>query len=219
MHQLSQRQCAGVDLDYIFNWKEFIGPNLADPPLKNHSMYHSFIVAKEEGVVKFRAKRYPQDKEYVPRAGLRLVKEGVQFIPVGAADFRVESIPFDKINRTISVMTSMLPLGEKILIQNSYDRLRDKLEAAPKRKHLYEKLDLASLPKIDYSVRNGPPISICDDGLVEEITGDLLEESISEGSLEEIREDIDVCVYSEETALGWSSPTNVTGREICHSLV
>ena len=189
-----------VDLDYIFSWKEFIGPNLADPPLKNHSMYHSFIVAKEEGVVKFRAKRYPQDKEYVPRAGLRLVKEGVQFIPVGAADFRVESIPFDKINRTISVMTSMLPLGEKILIQNSYDRLRDKLEAAPKRKHLFEKLDLASLPKIDYSVRNGPPISICDDGLVEEITGDLLEESISEGSLEEIREDIDVCVYSEETA-------------------
>ena len=163
-------------------------------------MYHSFIVAKEEGVVKFRAKRYPQDKEYVPRAGLRLVKEGVQFIPVGAADFRVESIPFDKINRTISVMTSMLPLGEKILIQNSYDRLRDKLEAAPKRKHLFEKLDLASLPKIDYSVRNGPPISICDDGLVEEITGDLLEESISEGSLEEIREDIDVCVYSEEKA-------------------
>ena len=94
----------------------------------------------------------------------------------------------------------MLPLSEKILIQNSYDRLRDKLEAAPKRKHLYEKLDLASLPKIDYSVRNGPPISICDDGLFEEITGDLLEESISEGSLEEILEDIDVCVYSEETA-------------------
>ena len=71
-----------VDLDYIFSWKEFIGPNLADPPLKNHSMYHSFIVAKEEDVVKFRAKRYPQDKEYVPRAGLKVVKEGVQFIPV-----------------------------------------------------------------------------------------------------------------------------------------
>lgn len=185
-----------LELEYIFAWKQFIIPFLADPPLKNHSQYHSFMVNKEEDVVKFRAKRYPQDREFVPRAGIRIVRDGVNFEPVGAADFRVNSIPFDRISKTIRIMTSRLPLNEKITIQESWDRLRDRIELSPHRQHLLEKMDLNSLPKIIYET--APEVSISVNESFDEITGDLLEENISEGNLDEICEDIDVCVYSEE---------------------
>ena len=50
------------EVDYIFGWKEYISPLLAAPPLKNHSLYHSFSINKEEGVVKFRAKKFYIEK-------------------------------------------------------------------------------------------------------------------------------------------------------------
>ena len=43
-------------LDFIFGWKGFVTPWLADPPLTNHSKYNSFSVQKESGKVKFRKK-------------------------------------------------------------------------------------------------------------------------------------------------------------------
>ena len=187
------------EVDYIFGWKEYISPLLADPPLKNHSLYHSFSINKEEGVVKFRAKKLPQDKEYVPRAGIRIVREGVEFNPVGAAEFRVHSIPFDRINRTIRIMTSRLSLTCKMKVQESWDRMRDNLEALPRRIHLLEKMDLSKFPKDDFSAENVSHPLLQSSEEVEEISGDLMEEHVEEGDLDEICEDIDVCVYSDET--------------------
>ena len=84
-------------LEHIFGWKEFVTPWLADPPLTNHSNYNSFKWQKEEDSVKFRAKKLPQDNEFVPRAGIRLLKEETPFYPVDPAEFRTHEIPFDRI--------------------------------------------------------------------------------------------------------------------------
>ena len=37
------------ELDYIFNWKEYVIPHLEDPELKYHTKYNSFIFQLENG--------------------------------------------------------------------------------------------------------------------------------------------------------------------------
>ena len=44
----------------------------------------------------FRAKKMPQDKELVPRSGIRLLKENIEFEPVGCAEYRIERLNFDE---------------------------------------------------------------------------------------------------------------------------
>ena len=184
-------------LDFIFGWKSFVTPWLTDPPLANHSKYHSFALQKEGGKVKFRAKRLPQDTELVPRAGIRLLLDETIFYPVDSADFRTEEILFDKIFKAVSTITSKMPLCEKMRIQNSWDRLRGSLESFPRRRTSLRKMIITDLPK---QAKNDLPIAPdflrdAEDGNT--ISGDLHEEDIEEGSLEEIHEDMDVCVYTE----------------------
>ena len=72
---------------YVYDWKDFVTPNLTELPLCNHSKYHSFIFQNENGSVKFRAKFLPQmpDTCFYPRTGIRLMKPGITFTPVGPA--------------------------------------------------------------------------------------------------------------------------------------
>ena len=187
-------------LEYIFGWKEYVTPWLADPPLTNHSNYNSFQWQNEEGSVKFRAKKLPQESESVPRAGIRLLKEETLFYPVESAEFRTHDIPFDRIMKAVNILTSKLPLDEKMNIQSSWDRLRDSLEAVPRRRTMLRKMNLNELPKqVKKSIPITPPfLTASDDGNT--ISGDLYDENIDEGSLEEIIEDMDVCIYSDITA-------------------
>ena len=59
------------------------------------SKYNSFSFTVEDGEVKFRGKRLPQDTESSPRSGIRIVKKDVVFEAVGAANFRIENLQFD----------------------------------------------------------------------------------------------------------------------------
>ena len=187
-------------LEFIFGWKNFVTPWLADPPLVNHSNYNSFVVQKEDGKVKFRAKKLPQDSELEPRAGIRLLKDDTQFFPVDPADFRTHEIPFDRIFKAVTIVTSKLSLNEKMRIQSSWDRLRDCLEAAPRRMSLLRKMILTDLPKQAQNDLPVAPAFLRDKEDVNTISGDLYDENIDEGSLEEIHEDMDVCVYTDLTA-------------------
>ena len=47
------------ELLFIWEWRDFIKPNLSDRKLENHSFLHSFMVKKESGVSVFRAQKYP----------------------------------------------------------------------------------------------------------------------------------------------------------------
>ena len=66
---------------YVFGWKNFISDKLSEVELKNPSKFHT-IRSDENGDVKLRAKVLPQDQVIVPRAGLRLLKIGLQFSPI-----------------------------------------------------------------------------------------------------------------------------------------
>ena len=129
-------------LEFIYGWKSFVEPWLSNPPLVNHSKYHSFLLTCEEGKVKFRAKRLSQDVVMVPRAGIRLLRDNINYTPVGAADFRVETIPFAKIRKTVSIIASKMSLVEKINLQESWDRLEHSICSFPGKVHLVKKMYL-----------------------------------------------------------------------------
>ena len=43
------------ELLYAFGWKDHITSSLSDPALANHTKYNSFILTKENGLVKFKS--------------------------------------------------------------------------------------------------------------------------------------------------------------------
>ena len=67
---------------FTWDWKTYIEQELTDKDLENHSHYHMFQFVKEDESVKMRAKHLPQDLEWTPSTGIRLVKKGVLFEPV-----------------------------------------------------------------------------------------------------------------------------------------
>ena len=183
-------------LEYIFGWKSFVEPWLTNPQLTNHSKYHSFLWTREDGKVKFRAKRLPQDSSLEPRCGIRLLQDEIEFIPVGSADFRVENIPFARIKKTISIIAAKLTLVDKIKLQESWDRLEESLHSVASRRERLRHMNLLDLPK---QATSGIEVSceLIEDVDSNAISGDMYDECIEEGSLEEIVENIDVCVYTE----------------------
>ena len=56
---------------------------------------------KESEIVKMRAKRYPQDTEWTPATGIRLIKDGIVFDPVGASDFSIEKLDIPLLPRPV----------------------------------------------------------------------------------------------------------------------
>ena len=75
---------------FTYGWKDFITDHLSDIPLENHSKYNSFIITSENGLAKLRLKKLPQDSVLVPRAGIKLLKTGHPYDPVGVSDFRIK---------------------------------------------------------------------------------------------------------------------------------
>jgi hypothetical protein len=189
-----------VRLWYIFDWNNYITPQLADPPLSNHSKYNSFIISLEDGEAKFRGKKLPQhsDSELVPRAGIRLVKANHGYGPVGTADFRIEKIKFDSIQKGINIFLSKLPLEKRMSITTSWDALRSTLEALPKRSGNLQKMILTDFPLQTEVIVTAPSHLVPDDD-IPQLTGDLHPEEIVDGSIEdEAALDMDVCIYTTD---------------------
>ena len=84
---------------YTFDWKSFIEPNLSNPSLKNHSNFGAFQIKKENGLVKFRGKRYPYENEWTPETGICLLEPDVVFSPVKPAETRLDKLQLDKVFR------------------------------------------------------------------------------------------------------------------------
>ena len=183
---------------YIFSWKSYISDELSDPPLVNHSKYNSFLVSMEGGNAKLRAKKLPQDRELVPRAGIRLLKEGHGYGPVGPADFRIEGLNFEKIFRGLKIYLVKLPLTERMTIQTSWDKLRSILEGLPNRSANMVKMDLTDLPKQVVEVPILPEHLVVEDE-TPQLMGDIFAEVINYGHLEdEVTPGMDVCIYTQD---------------------
>ena len=93
-----------------------------------------------------RGKKLPQDTELVPRSGIKVIKENVEFTPVGVAEYRIENIKFDEIMRGLHIFMAKLTLKERMVVLTSWDRLRDSLESLPRRSESFPKMKLADLP-------------------------------------------------------------------------
>lgn len=182
---------------FIFGWKSFISEHLSDTPLENHSKYNSFIITSENGYAKLRVKKLPQDSEIVPRAGIRLLKKGHPYGPVKAADLRLERLNFDQVLKGIRIYTENLPLLEKMRIETSWDKLRDRLEELPK-STLYEYMVLSDLPTQRIEQVTIPSyLNVTDN--TPPIRGELYPELCVEGRVEEDASvDMDVVVYTKD---------------------
>ena len=139
-------------LNFIYDWKQYITEKLTHPPLKYQSKYNSFLLSVEmcdgKRSVMLRGKKLPQDTELVPRSGIRVIKDEIDFEPVGSAEFRTENLKFDEIMRGIHIFTAKLSLQERMVITSSWDRLRDHLESLPRRKESFD----ASLIAVVFSI-------------------------------------------------------------------
>ena len=186
-------------LFYTFDWKKFIEEKLSKVELKYHSFYHSFQVLREkDGCVAFRAKLYPQDEQYGPSEGIKLLKDDIEFEEVGASDFRVEKLNLEKVFSNLYKYFPELPLDVRIPVQSSWDALKETLEGLPSRVETFAKMNLKSLPK-QTSPQFDPPaqLQFVAEDEVPELQGELFPESLEEGDFSnEVVEGMDVCVYS-----------------------
>ena len=171
--------------------------------LKNHSFYNAFNFKKEmsdsEGMVtKMRCKRLPQDDEWEPPTGIRLVKPNTPYDPVPSADFRVEELMLPKIMENLQKYFRRMPTHVRVQVGNSWERVKTKLESLPRKQKNLPKMKLLDLPKAGTEPQPELPdeYSYLEDDVNElpEIIGDVFEENLFDAN---IRKDLDVVVYSD----------------------
>jgi hypothetical protein len=115
------------------------------------------MVKKEGDVGVLRAKKYPQDLgEWQPDDGIKLLKDKVDFSPIGVAEMRVEKLNLDEVFRGLyTKYFPQLSEQDKRKTVSSWESLRTTLENLPKKKNNFPKLKLLELPK---QVRNPNPV-------------------------------------------------------------
>ena len=194
------------EVDHLWStwdWSSFIQNHMAQD-LKNHSWYNAFQVKKEDGAVKLRCKKFPQDLEWKPATGIRLIKADIVFEPVPVGEFRVEDIKLDDIFKSVNKYLLTLNPSEKIKAASAWNRLRERLESLPRRRPNLPKLKLLDLPK---QVRE---LQVDSEGLpdlnldVPDLVGDLYPAELVESSFSStILVDMDVVVYTKSKSCPW----------------
>ena len=187
-------------LEYIWDWKMFALDNLCREELRNHSQYHAFNIKKEKGEARLRGKRYLFDKEWNPAAGIRLLNEGTTFEPVGAAEFRIETLNLKKIFQDLSRYYVTLPLEERMTVQTSWDNVRKKLEDIPFLSDNLKKLDLSHLPAqcLENQVLIPDHLAhLNKEDPIKDLEGDTFPEDLDEADFnQDLKEGLDVLIYS-----------------------
>ena len=190
-------------LQFIWNWRDYISEHLSDKDLKNHSFYNAFKISKEktvtEGMVtKLRCKRLPQDEDWEPPTGIRLVKANTPYDPVASADFRVNDLLLPKIMENLQKYFRRMPTHQRVKVDNSWGRLKDMLESLPRKQQNLPRMRIKDLPKLSDPLEPKLPdeydyIEEDVDGLPE-IIGDIFEENLFDAN---VCVDLDVVVYTE----------------------
>ena len=93
--------------------------------LRNHSFYNAFQFKKENGSVKLRCKKLPQDLEWKPPTGIQLIKNDVDFVPVPAEEFRVEDLKLYEIFKSLNRYLGTMGNDEKLKVSKSSDAVGD----------------------------------------------------------------------------------------------
>ena len=121
-------------LFYIYDWKQFISPNLTEKGLKNHSHYNSFQFKLDNGVVNLRAKKFPQNSEWHPEEGIQLLKDDINYEPVAPAEFREEDLNLEKVLTDLrKIYLPLVPEKDQKKVSDSWEKLVSTLERVPKK--------------------------------------------------------------------------------------
>ena len=188
-------------LFFIWDWRAFITPHFTNKMLANHSHYHAFQVKRDEDRVALRAKKYPQDPSWFPSEGIKLVKDGTDYVHVDVAPFRAEDLNLDKIMSDIrSKFLPSLPDTDKRKVEASWEKLTSTLVQMPKKilpkmrleELIQEKDTLADCELPNYLAEHTQP------AMHPELTGDLhlLPEVEEREFHEDARKGIDVVLWT-----------------------
>ena len=187
-------------LEYIWDWKMFVLDKLSDEELRNHSRYHGFNIKKEGGFVKLRGKQYLFDEEWLPYTGIRLIKEGTEFLPVEPADLRIDKINLSKVFQHLQRFFTTLPLIERMDVQGSWDNLREKLEKLPIQAKSFKKMEIHDLSPLDSNIPTILPqhfAHLSQDEDIPDLEGERFPEVLDEADFQEDnREGVDVLIYT-----------------------
>ena len=190
-------------LNFTWNWRDFISEHLSDKEIANHSFYNAFRIRKEETVsegrvVKLQAKRLPQDEQWEPNTGIRLLKPNISFDPVGCSDFRVKELMLPKIMEGLLKYFRRMPTQIRVTVGESWSRVKDLLESLDRRKVNLPKMRIQNLPKFQQSEDPKLPdeFSFVVDAneALPEITGDIFEENLFDMN---VRKDLDIVLYTD----------------------
>ena len=188
-------------LDYIWDWKFFVLDKLTKEELRNHSNYHAFNLKKESGFVKLRGKRFLFDDEWCPVTGIRVLKEGTEFSSVGPAEFRIEKLNLPKIFQHLQRFFLTIPLVERMVVQGSWDKLREHLEKLPSQAELLKKLDIFELKPQNSDIPINIPqhfAHLSQDEVIPDLEGETFPEELDEADFnEDVKEGVDVLVYTK----------------------
>ena len=151
-------------------------------------------------MVKLRAKRLPQDEEWEPPTGIRILKPNTPFEPVGSADFRVEQLMLPKVMEGLMKYFRRMPTHVRVDVERSWSRLKDRLESLERRKQNLPKMRLENLPKF-LPLEDNPHLpdefSFVDETneVLPELIGDVFEENLFDAN---VCKDLDVLVYTDD---------------------
>ena len=169
--------------------------------MRNHSKYHAFNIKKEKGEARFRGKRYLFEEEWIPAPGIRLLREGFVLRKIDVAPFRIEKLNLQKVFQDLQRYFATLSLEDRMTVQNSWERLRSRLETLPNTICRLPKMDLLILPKQDISLQAVIPEHlghIFVDDPVQDLEGETFPDDLDEGDFnQDIKEGLDVLIYSD----------------------
>ena len=116
---------------------------------------------------------------------------------VGCAEYRTERVNFDEIMKGVQTFLKKLPHEDGLPIVSSWNKVRDHIEALPRRAQRFPKMNLETLPKQQRLDLQVPEHLQSVEEINKELTGDTYEEFVEEGDLDdEIQENMDVCLYT-----------------------
>ena len=189
-------------LDFIWNWRDYIDPFLT--ALKNHSFYNAFKFSKENGQVRMRVKRLPQDSVWEPSTGIRLLKQSPSYEPVGCADFRVEELELPRVVANLEKYFKRLPTHTRHVVSDSWLRLKEKLERLPKMQKNFPPLKLSNIPdlsEVEAALPEEYEFIVTGDQEGPMIDGEMYEDGLFKSA---IKIGLDVVVYTTNTTgLPW----------------
>ena len=139
----------------------------------------------------------------VPRAGIVLLKEDINYQPIGMAKFRTSDIPFDNILKTVNAMIRYVDLPMKMSIITEWDQLRHRMERISNGLVEFPKMDISSFPK--KQIVELPPL---EDNLMDHldepgIIGNVRDEVAVEEVIAEIEVGSDVAIYTKSKNRPW----------------